>query len=642
MDPVTIIASRVGGAMLAEISKKLLPGVIRKFNPSDIDKAIEKAFSEAQQSEYKLFYECEPDFIEGFINKFLEEKGLSELQKPLNNEAQPNIDLLTKIFTKAALNNDRMNKIAQDCVHPWMEIFVNTYFKNIDPYFRFQVAKEDYFKQLANWFDDVKFAGIAVAGQEVEKSEKLENIFVMPDVQEDVTVKNDSVIDNEKLLNEIISDASVGKRQQELFLEQRQRALSNRSGEKILAAQLLTEKNSKKKNSQKFVLLGAPGSGKTTLLSYFAVMLAQDEAKKAENQEKLGLDPNVDYLPILIRMRDYKKLGEEILRDLVALEVNGRDQVGEKVFQEVFSTLCRFHETVFEQKVLELLKAEANNIDKLRLQEYRAELGDKEGAVSTLIELLSDDDSLVRNSAAFALGDLGKDSQPVVDELVKLLADDHFLVRNSAAQTLGDLGRNSQPVVDELVKLLADDHFWVRNGAAEALGKLGRNSQPLVEQLVKLLADDDSNVRNSAAEALGKLGKDSQPVVDGLVKLLADNDSSVRNSAAKALGNLGKDSQPVVDELVKLLADNDSSVRYSAAGALGNLGKYSQPVVDGFVKLLADDDFLVRYSAAGALGNLGKDLNKVLPQVVQWLEENQDSKSIGSGIDVLWNMVTSE
>ncbi len=35
----------------------------------------------------------------------------------------------------------------------------------------------------------MKFAGISVPGQEVEKSEKLANIFVMPDVLEDVSTR---------------------------------------------------------------------------------------------------------------------------------------------------------------------------------------------------------------------------------------------------------------------------------------------------------------------------------------------------------------------------------------------------------------------------------------------------------------------
>ena len=51
------------------------------------------------------------------------------------------------------------------------------------------VNQENYCKRLANWFDDVKFAGYPLPGQEIEKSEKLANIFVMPDVLEDVSTR---------------------------------------------------------------------------------------------------------------------------------------------------------------------------------------------------------------------------------------------------------------------------------------------------------------------------------------------------------------------------------------------------------------------------------------------------------------------
>ena len=51
------------------------------------------------------------------------------------------------------------------------------------------VNQENYFKRLANQFDDVKFAGYPLPGKKIEKSEKLANIFVMPDVLEDVSTR---------------------------------------------------------------------------------------------------------------------------------------------------------------------------------------------------------------------------------------------------------------------------------------------------------------------------------------------------------------------------------------------------------------------------------------------------------------------
>ena len=84
-------------------------------------------------------------------------------------------------------------------------------------------------------------------------------------------------------------------RQGELLRQQRQLLNSeNYAGNAFAAKDLLTNSQSKK-----VILLGAPGSGKTTLMSYFSVIIAQDKA------ESLGLNPEVDWLPILIRMRDY-------------------------------------------------------------------------------------------------------------------------------------------------------------------------------------------------------------------------------------------------------------------------------------------------------------------------------------------------
>ncbi len=326
MEPVTImIAGKILEFGTEKVCEKLLSGVGSKLNHSDLEKALKISVKAACEQEEGLFYRCQTDGFKGtgrFLNKFFTEKAIEELQKPLKNEGLPDIDFLTEAFIQEARNHTEMQKIDESCAISWMKVFVSTYFENTNTYIKFKVAKQDYLEQLANWFDDVKFAGIAVPGQEVEKSEKLAQIFVMPDVEEDIKRKDYPVniflssgpgsgkttilnyFANETESNEAISDISLGKRQQELFLEQRQRALISRSGNQFLADKLLTQSDYKK-----FVLLGAPGSGKTTLLSYFAVMLAQNQV------EKLGLNPDVDYLPILIRMRDLSRLGEISILD---------------------------------------------------------------------------------------------------------------------------------------------------------------------------------------------------------------------------------------------------------------------------------------------------------------------------------------
>ena len=235
--------------------------ITQSLNKTDIEKAIksgEKAVQEWEKQlppQQLLFYSVKQDGWNG-ANKFLSQYFqhsvvLKELQKPLIDAGKPDIDILIAIFQQEAeAKNIQLN---QQSLQRWIEIFVNAYFQQTDTYIKFQIAKQNYFEQLANWFDDVKFAGISVPGQEVEKSEKLANIFVMPDVVEDVS--------------------TAGGWEQDLFLggsgEFERELLANSTGRKFLASELLTQSR-----SRKFVILGAPGSGKTTLMSYFAVMLA--------------------------------------------------------------------------------------------------------------------------------------------------------------------------------------------------------------------------------------------------------------------------------------------------------------------------------------------------------------------------------
>ncbi len=272
------------GPKLAEIGFK---EAMKKFNPSDFEKACIYGIKTADKT-HELFYPCVLGVVEDFLKSFLAGAGLSELLKPFNNQGTPQVELLVAAFNATVAENKAIQgRFIPEKLEGWLDVFAKTYFEKTNCYLNFQVAKSDYFKQVANWFDDVKFAGIAVEGQEIEKSEKLAQIFVMPDVLEDVNT----------LVRLDIEELEAGKNLQLLQRE-------SRSGRKFLASQLLNQNQ-----SNKFVLLGAPGSGKTTLLSFFAVMLAQNYP------EKLGWDAERDCLPILIKIRDFARLSDISLLD---------------------------------------------------------------------------------------------------------------------------------------------------------------------------------------------------------------------------------------------------------------------------------------------------------------------------------------
>lgn len=281
-------ALKLAAQALAPLAQTGFKEVMKKLNRSDFDKACICGIEAAQKTHELFSAACEQGVVEDFLKSFLTGAALPELLKPFNDEKKPDVDFLVAAFNATVPEHKKIqDRFHPERLHDWLDVFAENYFQKTSSYLRFKVAKADYLKQLAYEFDDVKFAGLAVESQEIEKSEKLAQIFVMPDVLEEVNIH--VRLDIQELL-------------ESKNLQQMQREA--RSGRKFLASQLLNQNQ-----SNKFVLLGAPGSGKTTLLSFFAVMLAQD------NPEKIGLAPEIDCLPILIKIRDFARLSDINLLD---------------------------------------------------------------------------------------------------------------------------------------------------------------------------------------------------------------------------------------------------------------------------------------------------------------------------------------
>ena len=262
-----------------------------------------------------------------------------------------------------------------------------------------------------------------------------------------------------------------------------------------------------------------------------------------------------------------------------------------------------------------------------------------ETVIEALLNALSDSDDWVRQNAAEALGKLGNASETVIEALLNALSDSDDWVRQNAAEALGKLGNASETVIEALLNALSDSDDWVRQNAAEALGKLGNASETVIEALLKALSDSENGVCENAAWALGKLGNASEIVIKALLKGLSDSDYGVRRYAAEALGNLGNASETVIEALLNALSDSDYGVRQNAAEALGKLGNASETVIEALLKALSDSYYSVRRNVAEALGKLGKQSPKVKPLVVEWIQQHEDSEFVGSGIDVLWDLV---
>jgi len=284
---------------------------------TDVERAIKagleavRGWEQSLEVPALLFKRCDDKQKRQFLEQVFTDAGVVEqLQQPLVGKGEPDVGMLQAYFERIARDASIQLTIAS--LPQWLQIFSATYVEKTALFTKYEVARQRYLQQLAHWYDDVKFLGISVAGQEDTKSEKLLQIFVMPDVKqrELYTPKEFArpVLVTKSLLSELEDEYTsfAYSRQSELLTEQRQLTSLLKQEGKTFSAEALLQQS----RAQRFVLLGAPGSGKTTLMSYFAVAFAT--GGKPTN---LGLTG--EHLPILVRIRDWVRSTHTNLLDYV-------------------------------------------------------------------------------------------------------------------------------------------------------------------------------------------------------------------------------------------------------------------------------------------------------------------------------------
>jgi HEAT repeat protein len=177
---------------------------------------------------------------------------------------------------------------------------------------------------------------------------------------------------------------------------------------------------------------------------------------------------------------------------------------------------------------------------------------------STLIHLLSDDESQIRKAAALALGQIG--SHDAINALIRLLTDDESEVRKAAALALGQIG--SSDATYALTRLFTDDESWDQNAAAQALQQIGS------PDAVPLLLSEMCR-RGTYTEEVRTLAGDFQTTAEGLRLTITSNDvhPAARALAVQHVGFYHDD-----EELLSILRDitkedPDAEVRKAASRA---------------------------------------------------------------------------
>ncbi len=239
----------------------------------------------------------------------------------------------------------------------------------------------------------------------------------------------------------------------------------------------------------------------------------------------------------------------------------------------------------------------------------------KEQVFDELVQLLENQNPVIKRNAAYALGYF--QDKAAVPPLIHLLRSQNSTIRKVACNSLGDLG--DRRAVNALITSLSDPVEEVCLAASEALSRIGKPAIPaILNQMI-------GRKKNFYAEmALKQMGDEA---TDALVHLLKHDDINIRKAVVKVLDILewqpGQDEksaaywiakqywdkgaeigEQAVQPLIDVLEDTESWNRMEAARQLGKLG--DKKAADSLIKLLDDKYWNVREAAADALIKLGR------------------------------------
>lgn len=152
------------------------------------------------------------------------------------------------------------------------------------------------------------------------------------------------------------------------------------------------------------------------------------------------------------------------------------------------------------------------------------------------------------------------------NELLELLEDEDMIVRTSAAKQLQL--RPEEDVYHATVQLVEAQKEYKREISAFVLGQLGTPKFPYKDKsipiLTRLFDDSSADVRATAVSSIGHLGSEKihhdDMLLDKVIKLSIDQNEDVRLCCAYALALFIK-SQKVIDALKKLLSDSSNDVK---------------------------------------------------------------------------------
>ena len=129
----------------------------------------------------------------------------------------------------------------------------------------------------------------------------------------------------------------------------------------------------------------------------------------------------------------------------------------------------------------------------------------------------------------FAATGLSKAGQAAVEPLLEALQDEQYVVRQVSALALGEIG--DQGAAEKLVEGLEDESVAVRQAVAVSLGKIG--AVEAIEPLLRVIRDESEIVRRAVVNALGMIG--DEKALPELKRVAAKDTEAVAERAREVI-----------------------------------------------------------------------------------------------------------
>lgn len=214
---------------------------------------------------------------------------------------------------------------------------------------------------------------------------------------------------------------------------------------------------------------------------------------------------------------------------------------------------------------------------------------------------LQEPNEQIRIDAVSIIGALGPVAKPAAPSLLMMLNDPSTIVRDRVVRALGSIGLPSDRVRRGLIQALRDQEWTVRHAAVTQFAFSGYAGPDSLAVLQEVTVDSNPTVAKLAQSAIASA---QRPILVSTYSFMLKQDTN-RTYPLQQLAKLGPRALETAADIAGLLTADQPLERYLAACALEEIGSAAKQMGPALRAAIQDPDPVVREAATEALQAIG-------------------------------------